>query len=350
MPIVSTSISLSYRLNAFLSDTNFKKSCEIILKKSTRIDKRVLSNVIAHDNSEQPFIDDGKNIYIWYLAIGSMINPISLYLRDLTPLISYPAKCPNYRLVFRDNCGMADIEFCEGEEFHGLIHLLPIKQMIYLDQIEHMYKRIIVDTIDYQQCSHSVYVYKMNLIGEEERPISIPSERYVDIIVKGCEHFGVHTSHINRLKHEQPVIPRKLPTMYETINNIPNDIYYTDDDLLKHNGKDPMFSLWISINGKILEYAGLPSDDHPDYENQKQFYEFVLTHFAGREVTHTISKTWYEPMYKLPLNDDDLCNEHRALAEDMCVSWGLDSSKINSESYWKPVGRLHQTFKKSKSL
>ncbi|CAF1205105.1 unnamed protein product [Rotaria sp. Silwood1] len=346
MSLISALPSLSYRLNPFLSDINFKKSCETVLKKSKSINKRVLSNILANDNPEKPFINDDKHIYIWYLAIGSMINPISLYLRDLTPVISYPAKCPNYRLVFRD-CGMADIQFCEDEEFHGVVHLLPIKQMFYLDQLEHMYKRITVDINDYQECSHHVYVYKMNLIGQEERPINIPSERYLDLIVKGCEHFGVNSVYINRLKYEQPVIPRKLPTTYETINNIPDNIYYTDEDLLKHNGKDPMFSLWISVNGKILEYTGLPSNDHPDYENQKQFYEFVLSHFAGREVTHAISKAWYEPMYKLPLDDDDLCDEHRALAEDMCVSWGLDNSRKNNESYWRPVGRLCQTLKRS---
>ncbi|CAF2692086.1 unnamed protein product [Rotaria sp. Silwood2] len=348
MSIINVSQTLAYRLNPHLSDINFKKSCEKILKKSKRIKQRTLSNILAHDNPENSFIDDGQHIYIWYLAIGSMINPISLYLRDLTPLISYPVKCPNYRLVFRDSCGMADIELCEGEAFHGVVHLLPRKQMICLDKVEHMYKRVIIDIADYQQRFHRVFVYKMNLIGQEERHIGIPSERYVDIIVKGCEHFGVHSSYIDRLKYEQPVIPRKLPSTYETINNIPNDIYYTDEDLLKHNGKDPIFSLWISVNGKILEHTGLPSNDHPNYENQKQFYEFVLSHLAGREVTHAISKAWYEPMYKLPLNDDDLCDEHRALVEDMCVSWGLDNSRKNSESYWKPIGRLCQISKKSK--
>ncbi|CAF5223614.1 unnamed protein product, partial [Rotaria magnacalcarata] len=78
----------------------------------------------------------------------------------------------------------------------------------------------------------------------------------------------------------------------------------------------PAFSLWISVNGKILEYKGLPSNDHPDYANKKQFYEFVLSCLGGREVTYVISRSWYEPMYKLPLNDDDLTDEHRAFAED----------------------------------
>jgi hypothetical protein len=333
---------LSNRLNSFSSDVNFKKSCATILTKTKRLDARVLNSILAYDDLEKPMIDDDNHVYIWYLAIGSMTNPISLHLRDLTPLISYPAKCPGYRLVFRHPDGMADIEPCKGKAFHGVVHLLPIEQMIHLDQVEHMYRRIIVNTIDYQKRSHLVYVYKMNLIGEQERSIGIPSERYLDIIVKGCEYFGVRSSYINRLKHEQSIIPRKSSTEYETINNIPNNVYYTNEDLLKHNGKDPMFPLWISVNGKILEYKGLPADNHPDYENQKRFYEFVLSYFGGRDVAHGISRTWYEPMYKLPLNNHDLCGGHRAFAEDMCISWGIGNDEKNSESYWKPIGRLLQ--------
>jgi hypothetical protein len=349
MSINHTSPLLSCRLNSSSSDNNFKKSCETILTKTKRLEARVLNSILAHDDSEKPFIDDDKHMYIWYLAIGSMINPISLHLRDLTPLISYPAKCSNYRLVFRDPCGMADIESCTGEEFDGVVHLLPLEQMICLDQVEHMYRRIIVNIIDYQQRSHLVYVYKMSLVEQQERPIGIPSERYLDIIVKGCEHFGVRSLYINRLKHEQPVIPRKLPIAYQTINNIPDNIYYTNEDLLKHDGKDLILPLWISINGKILEYKGLPPDDHPDYENQKRFYDFILSYFGGREVAHVISRAWYEPMHKLPLDDNDLCDEHRALAEDMCVSWGLDNNEEGSESYWKPVGRIFQASKIGKS-
>lgn len=340
---------LSCRLNSFPSDNNFKKSCETILKRNRHLEARILNEILAYDDPEKALIDDGKHIYIWYLAIGSMINPISLHLRDLTSLISYPVKCLDYRLVFRYPDGMADIESCEGEEFHGVVHLLPMEQMRRLDQVEHMYNRILVNIIDYQQCSHVVYVYKMSLIGQQERPLGIPSERYLDIIVKGCEHFNVHSSYINRLKHQQPVIPRKSPQTYQTIDNIPDNIYYTNEDLLEHNGNNPMIPLWISINGKILEYTGLPPDDHPDYENQKRFYDFILSFYGGREVARAISRAWYEPMHKLPLNDDDLCDEHRALAEDMCVSWCFNNNEEYSKSYWKPIGRIRQTPKSEKS-
>lgn len=333
---------LSLCSNSLLSEQNFRQSCELILPKTKRFEARSLNSILAHDDPDKPLIDDGKHIYIWYFAIGSMINPISSHLRDLTPLISYPAKCPNYQLVFRKPNGMADIKLRPGEDFHGVVHLLPIEQMFRLDQVEHMYRRMIVEIIDYQQRSHLVYVYQMHLLANEERAEGIPSERYLDIIVKGCEHFGVCSLYVNRLKNQQLIIPRKLPTAYQSFDNIPVDVYYTDEDLRKHDGQNPNLPLWISINGKILEYRGLPSIEHPDHENQKRFYAFILSHFAGREVAHGISRAWYEPMYRIPLNDEDLCDEHRALAEDMCVTWGLNSNEENSLSYWKPIGRIVQ--------
>ncbi len=42
------------------------------------------------------------------LAIGSMMNPVSLYLHDITPLISCPTRCSNYELVFRSLGRLAD--------------------------------------------------------------------------------------------------------------------------------------------------------------------------------------------------------------------------------------------------
>ena len=36
----------------------------------------------------------------WYFAIGSMINPTSLMLRDLHPLESHPAMIHDFELIF----------------------------------------------------------------------------------------------------------------------------------------------------------------------------------------------------------------------------------------------------------
>jgi hypothetical protein len=38
---------------------------------------------------------------------------------------------------------------------------------------------------------------------------NLPSERYLDIIIKGCEYYKVQSEYINKLNDEQAVIPRK---------------------------------------------------------------------------------------------------------------------------------------------
>lgn len=40
---------------------------------------------------------------LWYFAIGSMINPVSLETRGLTPLVSVPGEALDYKLYFYGN-------------------------------------------------------------------------------------------------------------------------------------------------------------------------------------------------------------------------------------------------------
>jgi len=149
-----------------------------------------------------------------------------------------------------------------------------------------------------------------------DQSTNFPLERYLDIIVKGCEYYQVRSKYINHLKDEQPMIPRKQPDSLQSFTDVPPDVYYSRDDLQKHNGNDPSLPLWICMNGKILEHTGLPSADHPDYEFQRNFYKFSKLKLTGQEVTTVMAKVLYEPLYKLPSNDEDICDEHRAGLED----------------------------------
>ncbi|CAF3373197.1 unnamed protein product [Rotaria sp. Silwood1] len=87
------------------------------------------------------------------------------------------------------------------------------------------------------------------------------------------------------------------------------------------------------------KYAGLPPNDHPDYEFQRNFYTFYKNKLTGFEVTNIAAKALYDPLYKIPLNDVDLCDEHRAQIEDFY--YDMFSSPHN-KTYWKPIGRLRQ--------
>ncbi|CAF2377593.1 unnamed protein product [Rotaria sp. Silwood2] len=329
--------NLLHRLNSSASDANFKLSCDIVLSKFVPLEKSIIDSILAYNNFDQAeiILPDGRT-YVWYFAIGSMINPISLYLRDLIPIMSYPTTCKDHKLVFRGSGGMADFEACPGAEFDGVIHLLSKEHMTNLDLIEFTYHRIKVKCIDYQGQYHTAYAYQMNI--KDQLP-DVPYERYLDIIIKGCEYFKVRSEYINRLKDEQPVIPRKQPSSFQSFKDFPSDAYYSIDELQKHNGDDPSLPLWISVNGKILEYAGLPPNDHPDYKYQQSSYTFFKQKLAGREITSIAAKGLYDPLYKIPLNDEDICDQHRAQIEDFYYDiLGSAQNKV----YWKLIGRLRQ--------
>jgi hypothetical protein len=50
-----------------------------------------------------------------------------------------------------------------------------------------------------------------------------------------------------------------------------------------------------------------------------------------------MARTLYDPLFKLSLNDDDLCEQQRAEIEDgICDRFGTDQNK----GYWKPIGCL----------
>ncbi|CAF3054260.1 unnamed protein product [Rotaria socialis] len=322
-----------FHLNSSLSDASFTLSCENILSKLVRPDQAIIDWILKHDTRDKAEIvlPDGQK-FLWYFAIGSMINPVSLFLRDIIPLISYPAKCPDHKIVFRASGGMADIEHYSGSELHGVVHLLSDEQMSRLDAIELSYHRIVTDSINYQEQNHLVYIYKMNI---DNQSTGLPSERYIDIIVKGCEYYKVQPEYINQLKYEQAVIPRKQPHTLQSFTIMPDNLLYSEEELARHDGTDPTLPLWISVNGKLLEYSGLPPIDHPEYELQKRLYEFIKSKLGGREVTYVLARTLYEPLYKIPMHENDLSIEHRALIEDDFYC------KINNgQSYWKLIGRL----------
>lgn len=327
------------RLNSSLSDAAFKTSCDNVLCKLVRPDQSTIDLILSHDDpkTSEIIVPDGRK-FVWYFAIGSMMNPISLYLRDITPIVSYPAKCLNYKLVFRGFGGMADIESCPENEFHGVVHLLSHEDMTRLDALEFSYRRIPVDSINYQGESHVVGAYQMNM---SNIPTNIPSERYLDVIIKGCEYFKVQPDYVTRLKAEQAVVPRKQPHTFKSFTDIPPNVYYSSEELARHNGNDPSLPMWTSINGKILEYIELPYDENdPNVETQKRTHMFIRSRFAGREATHVMAKALYEPLYPLSADEHQLCEEQQAQLEDELYSRVFSSENKNR---WQPIGRLRET-------
>lgn len=80
--------------------------------------------------------------YIWYFAIGSMMNKVSLNSRGIFPVESRPAEILDYDLVFFGGAGMAVAEAKKGKSFHGVLHKVTQKEMEVLDGIERVYQRV----------------------------------------------------------------------------------------------------------------------------------------------------------------------------------------------------------------
>jgi hypothetical protein len=328
----------SYRVNSSASNDNFKASCDALVSKLAPYESSLIASILACNNSDEPEIElDNGEKYIWYLAIGSMTNPISLYLRELIPITSYPATCVDYKITFRGATGMADIEMCLESSFDGVVHLLSSEQMARLDTIEAFYQRVRVTCRNYQNQTQIVYAYQMSF---NQQAASVPHERYLDVIIKGCEYYQVREEYIEHLRTNQPVIPRKKPDSFRSFNDASIDVVYSQQDLEKHNGDDPSLPLWVCINGKILEYKGLPPIEHPDHEFQHRFYTFTREKFGGREVLGVMASTLYEPLYKVPMSNDDLCDEHRARIEDHYFEI-LDNAQ--NQPYWQVIGRLRSS-------
>ena len=70
---------------------------------------------------------------VWYFAIGSMCNPISISNRDISTIESHPAEVLDYRLDFFGSTGVAGATAEKGKSFHGVLHKMRLDQKAKLD-------------------------------------------------------------------------------------------------------------------------------------------------------------------------------------------------------------------------
>lgn len=143
-----------------------------------------------------------------------MINPVSVKLRDLTPIRSYPACCPNWKLVFVGQGGFASIEKDESSSLHGVLHLMSRDNMSSLDKFESSYNRRPVLCRAYLpgqsksrfiEIEATAYVMDENKL-DKSKPPKPPSERYLDIILKVSYCFKVFDLFILFLILESKII------------------------------------------------------------------------------------------------------------------------------------------------
>ena len=74
-----------------------------------------------------------------YLAIGSMMNKVSLNIRGVFSTESRPACLPDYELGFAMADGFAAARRASGKKLHGVLHRISRKEVAELDIIKFWY-------------------------------------------------------------------------------------------------------------------------------------------------------------------------------------------------------------------
>ena len=243
--------------------------------------------------------DEGK--YVYYFAIGSMMNIVSITNRKVFPVESFPAEALNHILEFGGKLGMGLATPKEGESFHGVVHKLTDTHMRLLDTIERGYARTPITCRKYDGTEMTAYIYTDGNGSFDRSADKPPSERYINIMTDGAKMFGVKQSHIDWLtNHEQ--VPRKDPAdflSWEVPEGVPT---WTMQEIREAK-------MHYALNGKVFKREFL--NKTPDLTQFKKGRE-------GRHVEMIIQMMLYEPKYGTHKTIEEFQPEHRAWVEDFC--------------------------------
>ena len=129
----------------------------------------------------------------WYFAIGSMMNPMMFSNRGIHPVESMPAELLNHKIIFYSSFGFATAVCSKGNSFHGVLYKMEEKGMKVLDSMEPGYRRTKAKARLYNGVEVECIVYchsnpKKSNCYKNDKP---PTQRYMDIMVEGANHYGV---------------------------------------------------------------------------------------------------------------------------------------------------------------
>ena len=310
--------------------------------------------------------------YVWYFAIGAMLNPISMRNRKLFPLRSRAAVLMNHRINFFGSIGVAEAVPALGEHFHGVLHRVDRATMAKLDSIERDYIRRIatarcydgndIECVVYARAHHGDGCSDVGspetrdakrphcglLCGKQPRapspPVSTsedkpPQQRYLDIMIMGCRHFGVAQEYIDFLEtHESQ--PRAAPHEFRNYGNPAKDApTLTLEEVNKGTGRDDQ-PLFLTFRSRVLKCT-LDC-------NSKPFKEFVEVHSqVGHIGEMYVSKVAYDPKYGVPEGPADFTKEHCAYLEDLLIGYFEFSGLPDA---WTPVAWFKQSYRTESTI
>jgi AIG2-like family len=271
-----------------------------------------------------------KDGLIDYFAIGAMMNPISVSNRRLKPVTSVPAELLDYRLGFFTTQGYGEALLEPGASFHGVIHRLTPDEMEVLDSIETEYERVTATARLYDGTFRQVTVYTRSK-KHDACICAPPGERYLEIMIAGAEHYGVHQSHINWLRRQESV-PRPNPEDYVLFKPVETDLALTAEQVAENNGLNGK-PLYITMNSKVIE-----ADLDRESEEFLGLVSFVSN--VGQIGELFMPKVIYDPKYGIPSSLREVTPEHAAYCEHAFCSF----LKIQGTyEQWKTVAHLKVT-------
>ncbi len=161
-----------------------------------------------------------------------------------------------------------------------------------------------------------------------------PLERYVDIMIDGCQHFGVSEEYIEFLRNHESQ-PRPEPGEFHSFGEPPKGgPTYTLQEVEQCDGRDGR-PLRITFCGRVMEC----SLDR----NSQDWKEFVEIH---EQVGHVgelyISKVAYDPKYGVPERLEDFTQEHANYLEDLMWRYMTFTGLPDA---WQPIGLFDQTYR-----
>ncbi|WP_019022391.1 gamma-glutamylcyclotransferase family protein [Thioalkalivibrio sp. ALE23] len=154
-----------------------------------------------------------------YFGFGSNLDLISLRAKGVEPVRSRPAVLHGWQLrfnvrhFFRHEGGVGNIEpsATPGDRVVGILHECPDDSLPALDKVEAKgvgYDRIVVE-VETPEGSESAYAYRGRPDFLDDR--CLPSQRYLNILIRGAERAGLDREHIARLRAQPTLAVEDAP-------------------------------------------------------------------------------------------------------------------------------------------
>lgn len=142
---------------------------------------------------------------IWYFAYGSNLDPDTfLGRRRMRPTRARAGCLLGYRLVFdlavgSGERGVANLAPAPDGRVHGVAYAISRAQALWLDRTEGVplaYRRVFVSLRAHDGEKLEGFTY----VSERRTPDRKPSERYLNLLLRGARHHGLPADYVAWLR------------------------------------------------------------------------------------------------------------------------------------------------------